>query len=420
MRIFQRPASRFMNLPINIRLFFLANVLYQIGTGMFGVLYNLYIRDIGYSDAMNGTVVSVQSLATALMFIPIGFLGDRGSRKQLLVIGAMLSGISLIVRAWTEQSTGLLGLAVVTGIFSSVFQVLAIPFLAENTKKSERMRIFSYHASLMLGAQVLGGMGGGFLADLLQFTGISRVTSLSIVLMIGGVSALAAFLPLLFTQEVSAVAEKEPQEAPAPVQTEAQRRQSDRQDLKVIGQFTIAQLLIGLGSGLVVPYLNLYFTNRFEVSLSAVGILISLGQIMTIFSMLIGPWLVRRLGAVTSVLCFQLLSLPFLLITGFTNIFAVAAIGFLFRQALMNAANPIQASILVERVPDHRRGIANSFTQTAFMMGWATMGPVQAALVTHYGSYWGYAITFCITGVLYIAASFMYYFMFREKKAQAL
>ena len=66
---------------------FLANVLYQIGTGMFSVLYNLYIQGLGYNDSMNGTVVSIQSLATALMFIPIGLIGDRGDRKRILVLG---------------------------------------------------------------------------------------------------------------------------------------------------------------------------------------------------------------------------------------------------------------------------------------------------------------------------------------------
>lgn len=417
MRFFHHLSREIKHWPVNIRLFFLANLLYQTGTGMFGVLYNLYIKDLGYADSMNGTVVSVQSLATALLFIPIGFLGDRGSRKRLLVIGALLSGAGLIARSFLEAEAGLLGLAVFTGIFTAFFQVLAIPFLAENTEKSARMRIFSIHASLVLAAQVLGGMGGGFLADFIQLFGITQLAGLKIVLMIGGLSTFAAFLPLLYTSEIKTSGtrtEERRQSVPAAGSVPP----ATASDFKIIGQFAFAQLLIGLGSGLVVPYLNLYFTNRFSVSLSLVGILISLGQVMTIVSMLIGPLLVNRVGAVRAVVGFQILSLPFLLITGFTNIFAVAAVGFLFRQALMNAANPIQNSILVDRVPDHRRGIANSITQTAFMMGWATMGPVQALLVTRYGSYWGYAITFCITGGLYIASSLLYYRMFRDKKGK--
>ncbi|WP_054956458.1 MFS transporter [Paenibacillus dakarensis] len=416
MRIIQQSANEWKDWPRNIKLFFLANVLYQIGTGMFGVLYNLYIKELGYADSMNGTVISIQSFATALMFIPIGFLGDRGSRKKILVIGALFSGIGLMARSVLETETGMYGLAIFTGLFGSFFQVLAIPFLAENTLKSSRMRIFSFHASLVLAAQVLGGMGGGFLADFIQLFGVNQVTSLQMVLMVGGTCTLAAFIPLLFTTDSKILEEDLPGSGElSHIPTAANTHEAG---FKVIAQFAAAQLLIGLGSGLVVPYLNLYFTNRFSVSLSAVGVLISLGQVMTIISMLIGPVLVNKVGAVRSVVCFQILSLPFLLLTGFTNIFSVAAIGFLFRQALMNAANPIQSSILIDRVPAHRRGIANSITQTAFMLGWATMGPVQSLLVTHYGSYWGYAITFCITGTLYVASSLLYFWMFRERKTE--
>lgn len=423
MGFIQQSAKEMHSWPRNIKLFFLANVLYQIGTGMFSVLYNLYIQGLGYNDSMNGTVVSIQSLATALMFIPIGLIGDRGSRKRILVLGALLSGAGLIARSFLESEFSLLGLAIYTGLFASFFQVLAIPFLAENTAKAARMRIFSIHASLVLASQVLGSMGGGFLADALQAVGMNKVGSLKTALFIGGLATFAAFIPLLFTtdqkaEEIQALdaplTDHQPAHAGGAVNT------SGLGDYKVIGQFALAQLLIGLGSGLVVPYLNLYFTNRFSVSLSAVGILISLGQVMTIVSMLIGPTLVNRVGAVRAVVFFQVLSLPFLLLTGFTNVLLIASVGFLFRQALMNAANPIQSSILIDRVPDHRRGIANSVTQTAFMLGWATMGPVQSKLVTTYGSYWGYAITFCITGTLYVVSSFLYYRMFREQKSSSL
>ncbi|ANS73406.1 MFS transporter [Paenibacillus yonginensis] len=411
----------------NIKLFFLANILYQIGTGMFGVLYNLYIQELGYNDAMNGRVVSIQSLATAFLFVPIGLWGDRASRKKILIIGAMFSGAAFLLRSFISGEAGLIGLAVFTGLFASFFQVLSIPFLAENVKPKDRLRMFSYFSSLVLASQVIGSMGGGLLADGLQAAGFSTLASLQTVLALGGSATFAAFIPMLFVRERSskgqALADQDAKDPSSTVAAEngsgssSAKRAEESQttgEFKTIGKFVAAQLLIGFGSGLVVPYLNLYFTNRFSASLSLMGILISLGQVMTIVSMLIGPTLARKVGQVKAVVIFQMLSLPFLLLTGFTHWFAVAAVSFLFRQALMNAANPIQSSIMIDRIADNRRGIANSLTQTAFMLGWATMGPVQSWLVTGYGSYWGYAITFSITGCLYVVASLLYFFMFRK------
>ncbi|MEK4435504.1 MFS transporter [Paenibacillus sp. FSL K6-2862] len=430
MRVLQQIRAEIRGWSRNIQLFFLASILYQIGNGMFSVLYNLYIQGLGYNDTMNGQIVSIQSLATAIMFVPIGLGGDRFSRKRLLIAGALFSGIFLIGRSFDYSASGLIWFAVFSGLFAGVFQVLAIPFLAENVKKSQRLKMFSYYSSLVLASQVLGSLGGGVFADLLHTLGIAKVTGLQTVLFIGGAATLAAFIPMLFVSDDKASAQTVTTDhtVPAAIATEDKnlstteesgKLQNNNKDSRLIGQFVITQLLIGFGSGLVVPYLNLYFTNRFSVSLSAMSLLISLGQIMTIVSMLIGPTLAAKVGSVRAVVLFQVFSLPFLLLTGFTNVLVIASVSFLFRQALMNAANPIQSAILVDRVSDKRRGIANSLMQTAFMIGWATMGPVQSYLVTTYGTYWGYAITFSITGGLYVISSLMYYMMFKEPKPSA-
>ncbi|MNX62328.1 Major Facilitator Superfamily protein [compost metagenome] len=301
--------------------------------------------------------------------------------------------------------------------------MLAIPYLAENISKAQRLRMFSFFSSVVLAAQVFGSMGGGMLADLLQALGITRLMSLQAVLLAGSITTLIAVIPLLFLTEAARTESekiKPAEDLDLPVTEPKESHKESAKDYKFISRFVVAQLLVGLGSGLVVPYLNLYFTNRFAVSLSAMSVLISLGQVMTIVSMLIGPSLAARVGPVKAVVIFQILSLPFLLLTGFTNLLMIASISFLFRQALMNAANPIQSSIMIDRVSDRRRGVANSLMQTAFMLGWATMGPVQSYFVTTYGNYWGYAITFSITGVLYIVSSLMYFFMFRERPARSV
>ncbi|WP_195573826.1 MFS transporter [Paenibacillus sp. 1001270B_150601_E10] len=428
MHLLHRFKSEIKDWHPNIRLFFLSNLLYQFGSGMFTVLYNLYIQSLGYNQEMNGSIVSIQSLATALMFIPIGLMGDRFSRKHILIVGAMMTGLFFTGRSFVTSEGALQLFAIGSGLFISFYQVIAIPFLAANTRIDQRLRLFSYHASMVLAAQVIGSIGGGMWADWMQQWGFEKITSLQTSLMIGGIATLVSFIPLLFVKDSkqdvvaaktslsnsSASNVNEKHTAAAAQGSGQESRESKRRDVVLIAKFTFAQVLIGLGSGLVVPYLNLYFTDRFEISLTGVGFLVSLGQVMTIISMLIGPSLAAKVGQVRAVFFFQLLSLPFLLLTGFTTLFVVAAISFLFRQALMNAANPIQSALMVERVSDKRRGIANSCTQTAFMLGWASMGTVQSGLITTYGTYWGYAITFTITGMLYVTAAVCYYYMFRD------
>ncbi|MFC5530687.1 MFS transporter [Cohnella yongneupensis] len=400
--------------PRNVRLFFLSNMLYQFGTGLFSVLYNLYIHELGYADAMSGTVVSMQSLATALCFLPIGLFGDRVSRRRMLMIGALGSGILLTCRSLLESESSLLILAVLTGLFATAFQVLAIPFLADNVAKSERLRIFSIYSAFVLASQVAGSLSGGVVSDLLHYAGFSEVLSLKLVLLAGGIATLFAYLPLQ-TMRNSNFQRTEVSTDVTLTSAPPQQQAREPRELGFILKFAAVQLIIGIGSGLVVPYLNLYFTNRFEVSLSGMSLLLALGQVMTILSMLIGPTLANRIGQVKAIVVFQTLSLPFLLLTGFTNLLLVASISFLFRQALMNAANPLVSATLMDRVSPAKQSLANSCIQTAFMLGWATMGPVQAYIVSTHGYYRGYAITFSITGALYVTASILIFLMFRER-----
>ena len=120
--------------------------------------------------------------------------------------------------------------------------------------------------------------------------------------------------------------------------------------------------------------LEFIFFNRFDASNAYIGLILSLGSAMTAVAMLIGPALVKKVGKVKALILFQMLSIPFLLLTAYTTSLLLASLGFLMRQALMNAGNPIQSAIAMEIVADKYKGLANSVNQTVFNIGWATMG----------------------------------------------
>lgn len=122
----------------NIRLFILSNVLIQIGMGVFSVMYNLYIRELGLPESVNGSVISMTSLATALMLIPAGLLSDKIGRKWLLIIGSTLTAILLVGRSVVIAEQPMLMLAFGMGIVWALAQVSGVPFLAENSSPREQ------------------------------------------------------------------------------------------------------------------------------------------------------------------------------------------------------------------------------------------------------------------------------------------
>lgn len=59
--------------------------------GIFGVMYNLYIRELGLAGEVSGHVIAMTALATAIILVPAGLLSDRVGRKWMIIIGAGLT-----------------------------------------------------------------------------------------------------------------------------------------------------------------------------------------------------------------------------------------------------------------------------------------------------------------------------------------
>ena len=391
----------------NVKMAIAANLLTQIGMGIFMTLYNLYLRELGYSELTNGNVIAMTALAQTIFLVPAGFLSDIWGRRKAMLAGAALAAITLFGRSFFEGEMVLVILAFGSGAFMAFIQVSMIPWLAENSNEKERVHLFSFHFAVMMVANVIGNLSGGVLSDLFTLMGLESLTSLRITLFIGSLFYIAGLLPIFFMRERN---QQEQKRALGKIQWKGKGNQ-----WKLVFLFVGAQLIIGIGSGLVVPYLNLYFADRFQTSHSAIGLILSLGQGATAVAMIIGPAIVNRIGEVKAVVILQLLSLPFLILTGITTNLYLAVIGFLFRQALMNAGNPIQMALMMRKVPDDKKGIANSLSQMAFSFGWATMGPVSTYIVAAYGSYWGYSIVFAITGCIYFIGAIYFLMVFKEK-----
>ncbi|WP_421385101.1 MFS transporter [Bacillus salacetis] len=403
----QECVSNYKSYNYNVKMAIAANLLTQIGLGVFMTLYNLYLRELGYSELTNGNVIAMTALAQTIFLVPAGFLSDRWGRKKAIMAGAALAAITLFTRSFFEGEMVLVLLAFGSGASMAFIQVSMIPWLAENSNEKERVHLFSFHFAVMMAANVIGNLTGGVLSDFLSLIGIDSLNSLRITLILGGAFYTAGLIPIFLMKEEVIQQKKK--------LLDKELWKGKGKQWKLVFLFVGAQLIIGIGSGLVVPYLNLYFADRFQTSHSAIGFILSLGQGATAIAMIIGPAVVNKFGEVKAVVLLQLLSLPFLILTGITTNLYIAVFGFLFRQALMNAGNPIQMALMMKKVPDDKKGIANSLSQMAFSFGWATMGPVSTYIVAAYGSYWGYSIVFAITGCIYFIGAIYFLTVFREK-----
>lgn len=190
--------KNFKSFNRNIKLFIFANLFLQMGMGIFSIMYNLYIRELGLPETVNGSVISITALATAFMLIPAGIISDKLGRKWIMITGASLTCLMLFGRSFVTAEQPMLLFAFATGIVWALIQVSGVPFLAENSNPKERMHLFSLHFALVTIANVVGSLLGGVIADLMQLLFfMDEAHSIRVALLVGAALFMMG-LPALF------------------------------------------------------------------------------------------------------------------------------------------------------------------------------------------------------------------------------
>jgi MFS family permease len=163
------------------------------------------------------------------------------------------------------------------------------------------------------------------------------------------------------------------------------------------------ELAIGLGAGLLIPYLNVFFKQRFGISDTLLGLTFAVSQLLMGAATLLAPVLAERWGKVRTVVFTQLASLPFLMALGFVPVLPVAIGAFWLRAMLMNMAGPLYTAFAMERVREEERGTVGAMIGVTWSVGQG-VGPGISGLVQRS---WGFPPLFLATGATYLAASLL-------------
>ena len=172
----------------------------------------------------------------------------------------------------------------------------------------------------------------------------------------------------------------------------------------------LVQVLIGLGTGLFVPYFNLYFVKQLKASPALFGVIDGTANGINALLTLLAPLLAARIGKITTITVTRLLSIPLLLTIGLTNLLPLAAVLYLFRQGLMDMSLGIFQVFSMEVVSQRHRGLANSAYQASFQAAFALSVPVGGVIITHMG----YTPVFILGAILYTLAIVALWSRFRN------
>jgi MFS family permease len=326
----------FTSFQRNARLLILAVFIDGMAFAFYMLFFNFFILARGYDIGFLGMVNSIPAVSILAFGIPLGRLADRIGYRTSMVLGLALAYSAYGVVILTNSPAILLGAVALQGAGSILYILSVNPFLMKHSGAEERPHLFSSNVAL----QILAGAGGNLIAG--QLPGWLKAVwnivpgsaeSYRIVMLAGLIIGSLALIPLLllknFPPGSALVEEQKPEKTWNP------------EERSRVFRMCLPNLLIGFGAALLIPYLNLFFRQRFSISDSMLGVLFSLSAVFTGLATMLSPRISRWLGSkIRAVIVTQTGSLVFLLLMGFVPFFPGAAAAFFLRAGLMNMSVP--------------------------------------------------------------------------------
>lgn len=363
-----------------------------MGFSGFMLLFNLYLKELGFAESNIGNIISATTLGTVLMAIPASILLRRVPIKQVLLIATPIAVLSYAIQVTSSPYQIIIASGLIAGMAAVFPRIAAAPFFMRNSTPKERPYLFSMQFALSLFAGVIGNLLGGFLPGIIQKTGAVPYLTYRYTLLFFSGLVLAAVIP------ISMIKQK-------PLQ---RRERMTVQSRSTIAKLFLPNLIVGIGAGLSIPFLNLYFRDIFNTPPHLIGIFYSLQQFLMITGLLVAPLLAERAGKIKTVVVSQLVSIPFFIILGVTRDLTLAVIAFLARAAFMNMAQPLYTNFAMEKVHHDDQAITNALLTIAFTAGWGASANLGGYLIEHFG----YAAPFFATSILYLISTGITYRLF--------
>src|SRR5579875_3743301 len=144
-----------------------ARTLRSISQGIAVVDLALYLKDLRWSAAAIGGVLSAAGLVGAVLLLFVGILSDKLGRKPFLMVYETMTALAALLMTFTANPVILTAVIVITG-FGRGQNGAAGPFtpaeqawLAAHVPRSSRGRVFSTNNALGFFGMALGAVLGG-------------------------------------------------------------------------------------------------------------------------------------------------------------------------------------------------------------------------------------------------------------------
>mgnify|MGYP001162167719 CR=1 FL=1 len=372
-----------------------------IGSAFFLIL-NIYLVKNGFSDPEIANFISYRFLSVMLLAFPLGFYIKGRPLKPFFVIGSLgipIVAIALILTIKYHWHFFLPLLFVLLGLFFTLFQVSTLPYIMRNTNIDS----YSHAISLNYATHSFGTIISGIIIFFSsQFITVFDEGNILLLISIFGFIGLYYILKMRVDVVI-------------PVR-EGEHWKS--YDWVIIMRAIIPTLIIAVGAGLTIPFINLFFFHNFKIDSSGFSIIGGIASVLVAYSSLLVPDLKKKLGfriGITYTQTMAVVALVALATTEFFNDYAwafpLAVICYWMRTPLMNMAAPMTSELTMNYVGKENQEMLSAIMAAIWSGSWFFSSQIFRLLKSE-GLL--YAQIFYITALLYAIGIFMYFLLIRD------
>jgi len=357
-----------------------------------------------FTDGEIASFITYRTLATMTLALPFGMLIKQKKIKPFYyfsAIGVPIFTMLYVYGAEIHSVWLVRGALTLFGFCHMVSIVCSLPFILRNAKTETHTEAIALnYATWSTGMIVSGILVFGLSALSEKFFTEQRVIQLV---------ALLSLVSLYFLYHMGEEKQPEPSN-----QSGFDFRQYNWKDIL---KCVTPTLLIAIGAGLTIPFINLFFFHVFEVDSEQFAILGSCTAFLVAVVALIVPHIKRRFGY-NSITVTQSLAVLALIGLASTEYFAlvpgmvvIAAFFYLLRQPLMNMAGPLTSEMTMYYVGEKNREMLSALMSAIWSGSWFFSSILFGILRN---LQFKFSTIFYITAALYVVGVLLFYRLIKD------
>ena len=408
----------YRDLPRVIHLLILLEFSLNLIHVAFILILNIFLRKQGFSDPEIASFNSLRFISALAFALPLGIYIRGKKLKPFFILAALIVPLTsgLIIESVQHKVVPLIQLAFLSwGFGMMLMRVCSLPFIIRSTTAENSTEALSLSAATWSLATIFSGIliSGLDWVDYLSLgtwtLTFNEQSTLWIITVLGATS-------ILFAVKIT---EGEQEDA---IRNDDLFSIHKSYDWPLIFKAISPLILISIGAGLTIPFVNLFFNSIFNLTSSDFSLLGSITAFLVFIFSLLVPFLRKKYGYWMTIVVVQSLAICCLVIMAIMELYVkfsfaivIAVIAFILRQPLMHMAHPAANELLMNYVGKKNQELISALSSSLWSASWFVSAKVFEWLRLLQFRY--YEI-FLITAALYVIGVILFSLLIREYEAK--